>query len=248
MDANGKAAGANGGFLDCSVQRSSEQGDHTTVGDPSNSFQGRSVPGDEMPAGRSPVATPDFPGSARARRKTSGAAGYDGADVFDVMPAPRSRRNAIGGTSQAAARSLKLVSSEMCRAIMQILEDGPKSPEEVVDALRAQGIHLGLNTARARMSDLRRAGRVRDSGLRSLSASGCKVVAWEITPTGADIRTSKRYAVAIDPAVAVGFADRLPDGEQVRFLKAALVSKLEDLMSQWPDLLGASASPAGQIW
>ena len=114
---------------------------------------------------------------------------FDGADTSEStatecymqeMPAPRSYAGATGGTSQTAAKAVKPVSSATCLAILDYIRRfGASSCEEVVGGLKLEGLSLLLNTARARICDLHKAGMLMDSGERGLGESGkCRVVRW----------------------------------------------------------------------
>ncbi len=120
-----------------------------------------------------------------------GMSSFDGADTSEStateyntqeLPTPRSYTGATGGTSQAAAKAVKPISSATCLAILDYLRRfGASSCEEVVEGLKLEGLSLLLNTARARICDLHKAGMLMDSGERSLGESGkCRVVRWRV--------------------------------------------------------------------
>lgn len=76
-------------------------------------------------------------------------------------------------TSKAAAEYVAITLSQTMRAIeADIARHGPSSPEEIAERLsRASGQRWLLNSVRARVTQLKRLGRVVDSGERGLGES-----------------------------------------------------------------------------
>lgn len=121
----------------------------------------------------------------------SGMSSFDSVDgseatKFDAskqpMPTPRSWSTATVETSREAARFHRSTSSATCRTILGTLQIfGPMSCEEIADEMRKTGTNIILNTVRARVCDLHKAGLLRDSTKRSVGESGkCRVVRWEV--------------------------------------------------------------------
>lgn len=99
------------------------------------------------------------------------------------LPRPRSRANATGETSRAAAKLASLTSSETCIAICQVIADrGDATAEEAHAALVKLGHTAVLNTVRARISDMARVSMLAPTTRRGVSDSGrCRSIAWRLT-------------------------------------------------------------------
>jgi len=158
-----------------------------------------------------------------------------GAEVAGDMPSPRTWSTATS-TSRAAAASARPRSSELCRAILRLVTTGPKTPEEIAIAL-----DIPVNTARARICDLHKAGRLRDSGRRGKSLSGRPVIAWEALPEAAS-GDCPPPARALTLSAVVRFALRLEDAVDARKVLADFVTlEAAGFLRAWPSF-GASAT------
>jgi hypothetical protein len=90
---------------------------------------------------------------------------------------------AWAGSAQTAfdARDVvaKTAPKMLDRCESYIIKNGPASAEEVTEGIRLPGEHLLLTSVRARICQLHRLGRLKDSGERSLGESlRAKVVRW----------------------------------------------------------------------
>lgn len=102
--------------------------------------------------------------------------------TFENMPPPRSRRNATGETSEAAALYMAPKAPRLRDQVLATIEDQPATPEQVQARLKAGGVHHLVSAIRPRCTELKGLGLICDSGQRSLGESGrCKSVVWRAT-------------------------------------------------------------------
>lgn len=138
---------------------------------------------------------------------------------------PGARRHATGGTSQAAAASVKPKAGAQAQAVLAMLADGPASPEELTTRLHRRGEPALLTSIRARCTQLHKLGLVADSGLRGLGESGrAKVIRWRLTSAeerAAAPEANSRETIYLRRAgrvVLVGYTSGDHDGLLARFV------------------------------
>jgi hypothetical protein len=89
-------------------------------------------------------------------------------------------------TSREAALSVTPTAKTMKAKILDLLADGPASPEELTLMFEARGERVLLNSVRARTTQLYKEGVTRPSGQYGKGESGrVKVIKWEIVPAAA---------------------------------------------------------------
>lgn len=93
----------------------------------------------------------------------------------------RWRRNAIGETSQAAAKAGD--KPTLRQLVLDEIEASPTPliPERILDRLTSRGVRTVLTSVRPRCSELARLGLIEDSGLRERGEGGCRAIAWRAT-------------------------------------------------------------------
>lgn len=79
------------------------------------------------------------------------------------------------GPSQEAAEAMKPTAATLRAHALAVLERGPKTADEVADAMRES-----ILSVRPRLSELRATGAIVDSGLRRLNASGKNATVWRV--------------------------------------------------------------------
>jgi hypothetical protein len=95
---------------------------------------------------------------------------------------PGVRPGTTGETAGEAAAFVARYSTGMCRDVLDLLSDGPATPEELQTKLQArrEGRVL-LTTVRARVCQLRAQGLVVDEGSRGMGESGkVRVIRWRL--------------------------------------------------------------------
>jgi len=96
---------------------------------------------------------------------------------------PGWRASATGETSRDAALAIRAKGTPMLRQLIDLLRDGPASPEQLHRMLAEQGRPALLTSVRARVCQLNKLGRVVDTGQRGLGESGrSKVIVWRLLP------------------------------------------------------------------
>lgn len=90
-------------------------------------------------------------------------------------------------TSHAAASSVAPDLTERQLAALRAIRERPRSADEVARALR-----ITVLAARPRVSELRDAGLISDTGVRAVNASGRRAVVWYCTALGLDLLESHR--------------------------------------------------------
>lgn len=104
-------------------------------------------------------------------------------------------RQSVTETSKAAALLQREKAQSMMARVEAMLADGPASCEQLHEKLSEDGERILLTSVRARVCQLHRLGRVRDSGGRALGESlRAKVVVWRLAT--ADERTA--FAAALE--------------------------------------------------
>ena len=90
---------------------------------------------------------------------------------------PETSRQAVSGIKNLNGTRLK---------ILKLFKEFGELDEEKLYQLCSEryGMSSNTSTARARRSDLKRMGLVRDSGRVSINKNGCKTIIWEIVPLG----------------------------------------------------------------
>lgn len=100
------------------------------------------------------------------------------------IDSPRRARRADAGTSRAAARVGHERTVQLRRRIVAFL--GGVSPQQATadELWRILGEPMGVNLyeVRRRVSDLRRAGLIVDSGFRGETATGSRAIVWAAAP------------------------------------------------------------------
>ena len=96
---------------------------------------------------------------------------------------PGWRHQATGETSREAALSVFDTARPMMQVLEDLLADGPASPEQLTERLSDMvGRRVLLTSVRARVCQLHKLGRVKDSGGRDLGESGrVRVILWRLT-------------------------------------------------------------------
>lgn len=100
---------------------------------------------------------------------------------FPYDPATMTPRARSGSaqTSVLAAIEAKAKAAAMTQRIWGLLQEGPLTPEEAQAKLSESGERVLLNSVRARMCGLHKAGRVKDTGERGLGESQrAKAIRW----------------------------------------------------------------------
>jgi hypothetical protein len=97
---------------------------------------------------------------------------------------PGWRASAAGDTSKAAALAAKERAPKQADlALAAIRERGRASPEEITEALEAEGHRVLLTSIRARCTQMHKLGVLRPSGFYGKGESGrCRVIQWELAP------------------------------------------------------------------
>lgn len=105
-----------------------------------------------------------------------------------VDKAARSYRKA--GPSSEAAKGASLASAETCATILRQLMIEPLTPDEI-----ARTTDLVLNTVRARITNMKDFGYVRDTGkARIATDAGKQATVWDITAAGREWLAGRRAA------------------------------------------------------
>lgn len=88
-----------------------------------------------------------------------------------------------GETDMAAAEAVKTIAPTLEKRCLELLVDGPRTPEELKALLEAErGRPVLLNSVRPRLSAAKAKGLVKDSGLRRPGEGGrCMAIAWALT-------------------------------------------------------------------
>lgn len=95
---------------------------------------------------------------------------------MDLFTYPQSPGYKARSTSQAAAQATQSRAPRLRQlCIDQLLLNGPLTSDEIADALRIDRLSI-----RPRLSELGRAGRVIDSGMRRKNASGKSAICWKL--------------------------------------------------------------------
>lgn len=90
---------------------------------------------------------------------------------MSVYPENPGWRRGSSITSRLAAEDVAARAPRMIDLCLAELESGPKTPEEVTAALHRAGHDALLNSVRARLTQAKRQGRVRDTDERGLAES-----------------------------------------------------------------------------
>ena len=95
-------------------------------------------------------------------------------------PQEPTARNGSAQTAFDAAELVKPKAAKMMdRVERYIIDHGPASPEEITHAIREPDEHLLLTSIRARVCQLHKLGRVKDSGERGVGESlRSRVIRW----------------------------------------------------------------------
>lgn len=100
---------------------------------------------------------------------------------FDFGP-PRARRSSTGGTAEAGAAFIEPHAPTIRHMTLEIVEQSPATGEQVHEILRERGVRCVLYSVKPRLSELKNAGLVTDSGERGISDSGkLRSVVWRAT-------------------------------------------------------------------
>jgi hypothetical protein len=152
-----------------------------------------------------------------------------------VLPTPRTWRTAVGETSFVAGRTARAASSPTCKAILHFIErEGPLTAEQLMVRLHDSGRRVGIVTARARVSDLRSAGLLVDSGKRGRSAAGGKSICWALAAPGSSPPETTRIPRS-DIMLALGFAvNELQPLDAVRFVADLREKSWAAVVETWP--------------
>ena len=114
--------------------------------------------------------------------------------------APAWRHHSQGETAREAALAVTPSSKTMMQMIVDLLGEGPASPEHLTDKLTdLLGRRVLLTSVRARVCQLRAQGRVVDSGFRDIGESGrVRVIRWRLATADelAAFEAAKAEAVA----------------------------------------------------
>ena len=84
-------------------------------------------------------------------------------------------------TSEEAAESILPSREQMKRVVWRLLDERPRTDEELTLALHALGIHSAHSSAGKRRGDLVAEGLVIDSGERRPNSNGRKMIVWRLT-------------------------------------------------------------------
>lgn len=99
----------------------------------------------------------------------------------DFPHAPGWRSQAVGETSREAAIAQRARAPKMMERVLDLLEQGPASPEQLHAKLTEDGEYVLLTSVRARVCQLHKLGRVVDSGARGLGESRrARVIIWRL--------------------------------------------------------------------
>jgi hypothetical protein len=105
---------------------------------------------------------------------------YEGLPLFTLSQkgAKKTSRDAVAGIRGLGGMRLQ---------VLRLFQEFGEIDGEVLEDLCLERYDWPLNksTARARRSDLKRLGMIRDSGRLNKNKNGCKVIIWEITDMGA---------------------------------------------------------------
>ena len=95
---------------------------------------------------------------------------------------PLWRRGSTGETSREAAEFIAPKAPTLRQAVLEEIEAGEGTPEQIHERLQRRGVRHLLTAVRPRCSELVRLGLIADSGRRGLGESQrCKSIIWRAT-------------------------------------------------------------------
>lgn len=94
---------------------------------------------------------------------------------LDLLAYPTSPGFKAEGPSRDAAAAMKPTAATLRAHALAVLERGPKTADEVADAMRES-----ILSVRPRLSELRSLGAIVDTGVRRLNASGKNATVWAV--------------------------------------------------------------------
>jgi len=114
-----------------------------------------------------------------SKLNAQGAPGAGTECPYDPATMTPQARSGSAQTSVLAAIGATAKAPKMTQRIWGLLQEGPLTPEEAKAKLAAEGDRVLLNSVRARICGLHKAGRVKDTGERGLGESQrAKAIRW----------------------------------------------------------------------